>query len=95
MIAHQFEYHDFYFRQGLETLQKVETLIDEGRVGERFRSWVDSTKENYEKLATEVKKAREEQKDDDEEEEKTAEADAEAGEDVVGQDGEEAEGSKK
>lgn len=46
-------------------------------------------------MATEVKKAREEQKDDDEEEEKTAEADAEAGEDVVGQDGEEAEGSKK
>lgn len=78
MIVHNFEHHDFYFQQGLETLQKVETLIDEGRVGERLRPWVADFKQSFENLRVEVEKALEEQETEDEVDAAGPEAETEA-----------------
>lgn len=55
MVARRFEHHRFYTRQGYEFLDKIETLIQEGRVADRLTPWVNSTRTRFQELQAEIK----------------------------------------
>lgn len=60
MISRDFEHHRFYTQHGFETLNKIERLIQEGRVGDRLTPWINGTRTKFEEYQAEMKEALEE-----------------------------------
>lgn len=59
---------EFHFKKGLEFLEKIEGIIEDGRVAERFKAWTDRVRGKLEELRAPIESLKAAQQEEDQEE---------------------------